>query len=540
MRDYANKFSIIGLVCLALALGIRQPTVRAENADLMWWNDRVFYEIFVRSFYDSDGDGIGDLRGVIEKLDYLNDGDPNTTNDLGVTGIWLMPIMESPSYHGYDVTDYRAIEPDYGTMADFQALLAAAHARGIAVIIDLVINHSSSQHPWFTASASGDATYADWYIWRDSDPGYVGPDGQRVWHSRGGRHYYGLFWSEMPDLNLENSAVTTELYDIARYWLDVGVDGFRLDAIKHLVEDGQTQENTPATLAWLRDFHTYVESVNPDALLVGEAWTTNRVAATYVPEGVDLVFDFDLATTFVDSAPGRNPSGVKAAVEAVQTLYPFGQYATFLTNHDQNRVMSEVRRLDAAQIAAASLLTTPGVPFIYYGEEIGMRGQKPDERIRTPMHWDESAAAGFTTGRAWQPFAERMENDNVAAQTGDPTSLLSTYRDLIHLRNTHESLRRGAFIPVSASSSRLLAFLRQSDAETTLVIVNFNDDPVTDYRLRVDSSALTNVDSAALLYGADQAVARPTLTETGGFADYTPVITLPPRSTTILALMCAC
>ncbi len=536
MSDYAKKLVPILIILFSLSR-FALPT-RAQDADLAWWNDTVFYEIFVRSFYDSDGDGIGDLRGVIEKLDYLNDGDPNTANDLGVTGIWLMPIMESPSYHGYDVTDYRTIEPDYGTLDDFRALIDAAHARGIAVIIDLVINHTSSQHEWFTASASGDATYADWYVWQDADPDYVGPDGQRVWHQRGGRFYYGLFWDQMPDLNLSNPAVIAEMYAVARYWLDLGVDGFRLDAIKHLIEDGQTQENTPATLAWLRDFQAYVESVNPDALLVGEAWSTNRIAATYVPEAVDLVFDFDLAATFVDSAPGRNPSGVKAGVESAQTLYPFGQYATFLTNHDQNRVMSEVRRLDAAQIAAATLLTTPGVPFIYYGEEIGMRGQKPDERIRTPMQWDASATAGFTEGaRAWQPLAQRDAFDNVAMQTGDPTSLLSTYRDLIRLRNDHAALRRGTFVPVNASSSRLLVFLRHTEDETVLVIVNFNDDPVTDYRLRLDSSTLTAVNAVEVLYGGGEAPTLPTLNDVGGFDTYTPLGSLPPRTVTILALM---
>lgn len=546
MIDYAKRLAVTSILVLLLSAGFQSQT-HAQESDLRWWNDRVFYEIFVRSFYDSDGDGIGDLRGVIEKLDYLNDGDPNTTNDLGVTGIWLMPIMESPNYHGYDVTDYRTIEPDYGTLEDFQALLEAAHERGIAVIIDFVINHTSDQHEWFRASANGDETYADWYIWQDDNPNFTGPDGQRVWHPRGGRYYYGLFWGRMPDLNLVNPDVTAEIYDIAQFWLDLGVDGFRLDAIKHLIEDGDIQENTPETLAWLSDFHDFVQSVNPNALLVGEAWTTNRISATYVPEAVDIVFDFDLAATIVGSASGRNPSGVKAGIVAAQTLYPFGQYATFLTNHDQNRVMSTVRRIDAARLAAAALLTTPGVPFIYYGEEIGMRGQKPDERIRTPMQWDESENAGFTLEgvRAWQSLARREENDSVAVQTADPDSLLSTYRDLIRLRNEHEALRQGNFIDVRSSSSRLFAFLRQTDDETILVIFNFNDDPVVDYRLNLDEGNFDTVTETTLLYAFDTSgvveiqgdLQAPTLNESGGFSDYTPLTSLPPRSVAILALM---
>lgn len=523
-------------IVLTLALCLLLTGAASAQPDLPWWNDRVFYEIFVRSFYDSDGDGIGDLQGVIEKLDYLNDGDPTTTDDLGVTGIWLMPIMESVSYHGYDVIDYRNVETDYGTNADFRRLIDEAHARGIAVIIDLVINHTSDQHPWFAASRAGSPTFADWYIWSESDPGYVGPDNQRVWHPRDRRFYYALFWGGMPDLNLTNPEVTTELYDIARYWLeDMGVDGFRLDAIKHLIEDGAVQENTPETIAWLRDFNAYVKSINPDALLVGEAWTTSRTAAQYVPESVDLVFDFDLAATIVGSAGGRNPSGVKAGVELAQELYPFGQYATFLTNHDQNRVMSQVRSLDAAQIAAAALLTTPGVPFLYYGEEIGMTGRKPDERIRTPMQWDDTPnTAGFTTGEPWQALSDDP-SVHAAGQNADPNSLLNTYRSLIHLRSQHEALQTGALVPLASSSSRVYAFMRQTTQETLIVIFNFHNEPVDNYHLSLESGSLADITTAEMLYGSGTPSA-PTLNDTGGFADYVPLAALPPRSVTIFAL----
>jgi glycosidase len=186
-----------------------------------WWNDTVFYEIFVRSFYDSDCDGVGDIQGIIEKLDYLNDGDPNTSSDLGITGIWLMPINPSPSYHGYDVTDYYNINPDYGSMEDFEQLLEEAHARGIRVIIDLVVNHSSSKHPWFVDSMSPGSEYRDWYLWQDELPGIN-------WHSSENGYYYALFWSEMPDFNYQNPEMVAEMNAIANFWVgDVGVDGFR-------------------------------------------------------------------------------------------------------------------------------------------------------------------------------------------------------------------------------------------------------------------------------------------------------------------------
>src|SRR5690242_15613038 len=203
------------------------------------WSRRVWYEAFVRSFKDGNGDGIGDFRGLTSKLDYLNDGDPSTTDDLGVTGMWLMPIADSPSYHGYDVIDYDKVEPDYGTRADLDAFLAAAHARGIKVIVDLVLNHTSSENPWFQASAKHDGTHDDWYVWSDTNPGWLGPDGQVVWREQGKRWYYALFSEGMPDLNYRSPAVTAEIDRITTYWLqDVGVDGFRLDAAKYLVEDG--------------------------------------------------------------------------------------------------------------------------------------------------------------------------------------------------------------------------------------------------------------------------------------------------------------
>src|SRR5690606_23273600 len=247
------------------------------------WSDRVFYEIFVRSFYDSDGDGIGDLQGVIEKLDYLNDGDSSTMTDLGVIGLWLMPVMQSPSYHGYDVIEYFQIEEDYGTNEDFLTLIDEAHARGMIVIVDLVMNHTSVEHPWFVASAEGDPEYADWYVWSDESPTYRGPWGQQVWIPRNGRSYYAVFWDGMPDLNYNNPEVTEEMHNIARFWLeDMGVDGFRLHAIKHLVEEGNVQENTPSSHAWMQSFNAFINSVDADALTVGEAWSTSYEAAEYV------------------------------------------------------------------------------------------------------------------------------------------------------------------------------------------------------------------------------------------------------------------
>ncbi len=532
------------LACFLLILSLGTlPIVTAQEADedRKWWNDRVFYEIFVRSFYDSDGDGIGDFQGLIEKLDYLNDGDPTTTDDLGITGIWLMPISPSPSYHGYDVTDYRGINPDYGTMEDFQQFLEEAQARGIAVIVDLVVNHSSVEHEWFVASADDpNSEYADWYVWADEDPGYRGPDRQVVWHRRGDRYYYGVFWSGMPDLNYTNPAVTAEMNDIARFWLEeIGVDGFRLDAIKHIIEDGRAQENTRQTLEWMADFHDYVREVNPDTLLVGEVWSRTDRVAMYIDEQVDIAFEFDLAEAIIRASSFGLPNMVRNQMDIVLDAYPAGQYATFLSNHDQARVMTQLNgNINGAKVAASVLLTIPGVPFVYYGEEIGMFGNKPDPQIRTPMQWNDAEQTGFTTGNPWIDVNADFNEINVAAQEDDPDSLLNTYRALIHARNSSPALQYGDLLWVESDHRKVLSYLRRTSDETVLVVINMDDEPIENYTLTVTAAGLMTGDAPALILGEGQLTA-PMLDAAGGFADYAPVPLLPANSAVIIRLSTA-
>jgi glycosidase/outer membrane protein assembly factor BamB len=504
---------------------------------LPWWNDRVFYEAFVRSFKDSDGDGNGDLKGLIEKLDYLNDGDPATSTDLGVTGLWLMPIMQSPSYHGYDVMDYKTIEQDYGTNADFQTLVAEAHKRGIAVIVDLVMNHTSSEHPWFVDAQTPGSEHDSWYIWRTDPPDYLSPWGTPVWYWLGNRYFYGLFWEGMPDLNYENGAVTLAMRDIINFWLtDMGADGFRLDAVRHLIEDGEVQANTPATHTWLEDFHRYVRSVAPQAFTVGEAWDKTPEMVKYVGDEVDIVFEFDLAQAILDAVWRGDNGGLVQAQKLVLDSYPKGQYGIFLTNHDQNRVMNQLRNnVPSAHVAATLLLTNPGVPFIYYGEEIGMRGAKPDERIRTPMQWDETATAGFTTGTPWETLNGDSPEVNVAAQAADSGSLLNHYRALVALREAHPALRGGDMVPVESSSRQVYSYLRQDSAETLLVVVNLSGRPVSDYRLSLAEGPLTGSPRATPLLGEGQPAA-PAVNPAGGFDAYQPLPTLPPYGSLVIEL----
>src|SRR5438876_111505 len=268
-----------------------------------WARGAVFYEVFVRSFADSNGDGIGDFNGLISKLDYLNDGDPATTTDLGVDGIWLMPVFESPSYHGYDTTDYEKIEHDYGTNADFQRFLDEAHKRGIRVIVDFVMNHTSSEHPWFIDSAASPTSLRrDWYVWQLQDPGWKQPwGGDPSWHFRNDAYYYGVFWSGMPDLNYRTPAVKAEMFRLGRYWLSQGVDGYRLDATRYLIEDGPGagQADTPETHQLLKDFSADVRSVRPDAVLVAENTVDTQTLATYFADG-PMNFNFPLASAIVE------------------------------------------------------------------------------------------------------------------------------------------------------------------------------------------------------------------------------------------------
>lgn len=497
-----------------------------------WWNDTVFYEIFVRSFYDSNSDGIGDLNGVTAKLDYLNDGDPNTTTDLGVTGLWLMPIQPAASYHGYDVTDYYAVNADYGTLDDFKRLLAEAHKRGIRVLVDWVPNHTSDQHPWFQAARDPGSPYRDWYVWSPEGKG----SGWR--RSVGGDYYYGFFSEHMPDLNYTNQAVTEQMHDAARFWLsDVGVDGFRIDAVKYLIED-KFNEHTDATHAWFKDFRKFYQDINPQALMIGEIWDSSGLVLDYTGgDELDLGFDFDLANALVLGAGVHNTNQINTILPRDAALFRPGQFATFLTNHDQNRVMSAFGGdVEKAKNAATLLLTAPGVPFLYYGEEIGLLGKKPDEDIRLPMQWTGGANGGFTAGRPWRALNADYATKNVAAQTDHPDSLLSHYRALIALRNNHAALRVGDFYLVTTNTPGLFASVRATKDEIILVIVNMSRETLADYRLSLDSGPLAAGEYLAAPLLAGGPFAALAANARGGFDSYQPLPELPPNVRIVVQL----
>lgn len=438
-----------------------------------WWNQTTAYEIFVRSFYDSNADGIGDFNGLTQKLDYLNDGNANTNADLGVGLLWLMPINSTPSDHGYDVTNYYAVNPKYGTLNEFKTLLTQAHNRGIKVVMDLVLNHTSDQHPWFVKSAANDPYYRNFYRW-DAAPGnQTGPWGQQVWYSKNGSNYYGLFWSGMPDLNYNYQPVKDSVFAIAKYWLkEIGIDGFRLDAAMYLFEEGSTLKNHPKTIAFWKEFNDSCESWKANSLLVGEVWDTPASIKLYTGK-LDMCFEFNLADANINAISSGNPYNSRVTLNNTKTSYQDNQFATFLTNHDQNRVFDVFNTNIEMNKAAASLyLTQPGVPFLYYGEEVAMRGSKPDQFIRRPMQWSNAGNAGFTTVNPWIALNSNYANFNVSVMKADPNSLWNHYQKLIKIRKQQSVLQIGTYQNIISTHNEVHTYQRSLSGDDILVMVN--------------------------------------------------------------------
>lgn len=459
------------------------PLLTVSTFASSWCRDAVFYEVFVRSYYDSNGDGIGDFKGLEIKLDYIK--------EFGANALWLMPIFKSPSYHGYDTVDYYQVNEDYGTIKDFCSLLTQADKRGIRIILDLVVNHTSSRHPWFQKSARNTPPYDDWYIWKKTRPGEkrrvygkTEPVQTGPWryNDRRKQFYYAHFSKTMPDLNLNNIAVCREVKKIAKFWLDKGVAGFRLDAAQNIIEQGpgKIRPDTLSTVQWWVEFNQYVKSLNPHAILVGEVWSEYpRISQYYADgKGLDLCFDFPFQTNTLKTVGSGNVSSFIDMVATKKQLpAPLSFYAPFLANHDHDRYMTSLKNdFVKARMAAIILLSAPGTPFIYYGEEIGM--YHPPERaahslIRTPMQWEDTElTAGFTRNKApWHKINDNKAPYNVRHQQRAPDSLLKLYQKLTRLRRQRPELRYGhyKFHPVGKN---VLAYERVYKKNRVLVLLN--------------------------------------------------------------------
>lgn len=485
--------ALILLVSCSSKDNVRSDVNQPEPTN--WWKEAVFYEIFVQSFADSNDDGIGDINGMTSRLDYLS--------DLGIDAIWLMPMSPSPSYHKYDVTDYSAIHPDYGTMEDFKAFIKAAHQRNIRVVMDFVINHSGYDHPWFQDAMQGkDAQYRDYYVWADKDSiaqqiakkeTSFDSDNIRQWHPVAGdttkEYYYGFFYGGMPDLNYDNPEVRKEMYTTGKFWLEeVGIDGFRLDAAKHIYPDDRATDSH----AFWKEFKSEMEKAKPNVYLIGEVWSDAGTASPYAM-GFSSLFNFDRAFSILESVNKERVITASIAghgyqidsainlADVINTSLPwFEKYnaefveASFLSNHDQNRVASVLGN-DEAKIrqAAALLFTLPGTPYIYYGEEIGMLGMKPDENIREPMLWNIEAADTARTSWMTPVFTTDESVKPVAQQQKDQRSILSLYKKLIALKKT-AVFTHGDIRNLDLGLNQVIAFTRNTDSSSVAVVHNLS------------------------------------------------------------------
>ena len=482
-----------------------------REASARWWDGAVIYQVYPRSFADADGDGVGDLAGIRDRLDHLR----GTDASLGVDAIWLSPIYPSPLHDfGYDISDYTGVAAEYGTLADFDALVAAAHERGLRVLMDLVPCHTSVEHPWFVdARRSRDRPRRDWYIWADPRPGGGPPSNWGSvfggsaweWDEPSGQYFLHTFYPEQPDLNWRNPAVAEAMAGVMRFWFERGVDGFRVDAIFAAIKDALLRDNPPDRRPlvipgigaqpgqdplWSMnrpEVHDVVRHLRrvadafPGRVLVGEAYVPVEELIGYL--GGDRDDEFQLAFNFELLRSPWEHRHLTLAIERSEALHPPSAVPTYaISNHDNPRHALRWGP-ERARSAAFLLLSLRGVAVLYAGEEIGMVDAPheilPDppfdragrDGCRTPMQWDATASGGFTTGRPWLPLVDPATR-NVADQAGDPRSLLSLYRDLIALRRTSAAMRAGGHRSFFGVAPEVLCWERETDEERVLVLVN--------------------------------------------------------------------
>ena len=497
-----------------------------------WWESAVFYQIYPKSFQDTDGDGVGDLRGIISRLDYLE--------TLGIDGIWMSPVCASPQVdNGYDISDYCAIDPMFGTMADMEELIAEAKKRGISIILDLVLNHCSDQHIWFQEALKGpENPYSDYFIWRDGDEN-TPPNTMRsvfgglAWTYSPERKqwYFHQFAPQQPDLNWENPRMRQDLYKSIRFWVDKGVEGFRLDVIDQIGKDADLQisNNGPKLHDYLRELSR--EAFPEEGIVsVGEAWgaDTERAKLYSAPDGSELSMVFQFEHICLDQEPGKDkwdmiPLSLPLLKDCYcrwqQELHGKGWNSLFMNNHDLPRVVSrwgndKEYRVESAKMLATMLHGMQGTPYIFQGEELGMTnivlpieehvdletlnvyrervelGYDPEEVMasiharsrdngRTPIQWTKGENAGFTTGTPWVPVNPNYPEINAEAALADENSVFHYYRKLIELRKTYDVFRRGTFTLLDPENEKIFAYTRDTDQEHMLVVCNFTDETLT-------------------------------------------------------------
>ena len=494
-------------------------TEKSTTPGRQWWQDSVFYEIYPRSFADSNNNGIGDLNGITSKLDYLH--------ELGVDAIWITPCFPSPQVDfGYDVSDYEAIDPMYGTLKDFDRLVGEAKKRNIRVILDFVVNHSSDKHKWFIDSRSSRTSkYRDWYIWRDGKGDNQPPNnwqsefGVPAWtfDKATGQWYYNYFYPQQPDLNWRNPAVKDAMLEVTRFWYQRGVSGFRLDAVDTLFEDPKLTDNPPfpgtdkfGRPNFERKYNTKLPEVHGalqdlrkvadqyGAVLIGETWTRDisELKQYYGEHSNELQMPMDLMFGTVNKL---SPPEFRRQIAAVDSA---GGWPVFvISNHDMarsyNRYGDGVHNDQIAKLMASLYLTLRGTPILYYGEELGMENNNPKRKEdvkdpegrvnwpneigrdgeRTPMQWSDGANAGFSKVKPWLPVPDSYKTHNVARESKDKNSVLSVYRQLLRLRHQEPALTNGSYIALNEDDPNVLTYLRIDKEEAVLVVLNMSNSP---------------------------------------------------------------
>jgi len=520
MRQAASRIlMLVFIFCLVFSLHYK---VRAQSAskpgvaDHSWWQHAVFYEIYPRSFADSNNDGVGDLKGITSKLDYLK--------DLGVDAIWISPCFPSPQIDfGYDVSDYENIDPMYGTLADFDNLAAEARKRGIHIILDFVVNHTSDQHQWFLDSKSSRTSeHRDWYIWRDGKStgrppnNWISDFGGSAWQfdPTTNQYYYHYFYPQQPDLNWRNPAVKDAMFDVTRWWYKHGVSGFRLDAVDTLFEDPNLTDNPvlpgknafgdpkeanryntklPELHETLRGLRKVADEYN--AVLIGETWTADiaELNLYYGQGNNELQLPMDFLFTTVNKL---SPADFRKQIAAVDSASGWPTFV--ISNHDivrsYDRYGDGQHNDQIAKLMAGLYLTLRGTPIMYYGEEIGMKTTPPTRKEdvkdpigrtgwpkekgrdgeRTPMQWDETSNAGFSTAKPWLPVPPTAQTHNVADELKDPDSVLSFYKKVLKLRHTNKALLDGSYTALNQNDQNVLSYLRVSKDQAVLVALNMS------------------------------------------------------------------
>jgi alpha-glucosidase len=516
-KSSAVAILVLFVIIVTSWAGAQKKSVDAEGHE--WWQHAVFYEVYPRSFADSNNDGVGDLNGITSKMNYLH--------DLGVDAIWITPCYPSPQVDfGYDVADYENIDPMYGTLADFDHMVAEGKKHNVRIILDYVINHTSDQHKWFLASKSSKTSpYRNWYVWHDPKPGNQPPNN---WISEFGgsawkfdpttkQFYYHYFYAEQPDLNWNNPAVEKAMFDVTRWWYNRGVSGFRLDAVDTIFEDPDLRDNPalPGTTKFgdpktehkyntkLPGVHDVLQNLRKvadehNAVLIGETWTKNidELKEYYGGKNKELQMPMDFMFTRVDKL---DPAEFRRQIAAADSSGGWPTYV--ISNHDiprsYNRYGDGAHNDDIAKLMAALYLTLRGTPIMYYGEEIGMENNDPKRKEdvkdpegrtgwpkeigrdgeRTPMQWNDSGNAGFSTHEPWLPVPASYKTHNVATESKDPNSVLEFYRKVLALRHNNAVLLEGNYTALNENDANVLSYLRTYKRKSVLVALNMTTSP---------------------------------------------------------------